>query len=75
MNQHQPSVHQIERPRLRGRISGDVVPAHLAPVARLKPRRVDIRGQDMSGRADGRRERFGGYCGHRHPPPSSGHLP
>jgi hypothetical protein len=51
-------VHQIERPRLRGRISGDVVLAHLVPVACLQPRRVDVRGQHVPGRTDGRRERL-----------------
>ncbi len=58
MDQHEPGVHQIERPRLRGRISGDVVPAHLVPVACLQPRRVDVRGQHVPGRTDGRRERL-----------------
>ncbi len=58
MDQHEPGVHQIERPRLRGRISGDVVPAHLVPAACLQPRRVDVRGQHVPGRTDGRRERF-----------------
>ncbi len=58
MDQHEPGVHQIERPRLRGRVSGDVVLAHLVPVACLQPRRVDVRGQHVPGRTDGRRERL-----------------
>ncbi len=58
MDQHEPGMHQIERPRLRGRISGDVVPAHLVPVACLHPRRADVRGQHVPGRADGRGERL-----------------
>jgi hypothetical protein len=59
MDQHEPDVHQIERLQIRGRINGDVVPAHLVPAACLKPRRVYVRGQNMSGRTDGRRQRLG----------------
>src|SRR5690242_1439704 len=58
MDQHEPGVYQIERPRLRGRTSADVVPAHLVPVTWVQPRRVDVGGQHVPGRTDGRRERL-----------------
>ncbi|ROQ70319.1 hypothetical protein EDD93_4840 [Streptomyces sp. 840.1] len=41
MDQYEPGVHQIGRPRLPGRISGDVVPAHLVPAARPQTRRAE----------------------------------
>jgi hypothetical protein len=58
MDQHQPCVHKIERPWLRGWISGDVVLAHLIPIAYLQPRGSDVRSQHVSGRTDERRECF-----------------